>query len=120
MSTRSRIGIEKEDGTVESLWCHWNGSPDYTGTHLLAEYNTREKAAELVAKGDREHIDTDAGLYGEPPRHDKNAEEFWESIGSDWEEYGYLMTTDGTWHCHNDRGDEIVIPKPEPQEGKAA
>ena len=30
MATRSRIAIELSDGTVKSVYCHWDGYPDGT------------------------------------------------------------------------------------------
>lgn len=52
MATRSRIGILNKDGTVESVYCHWDGYPDNNGKILLESYQTREKVQELFVKGD--------------------------------------------------------------------
>jgi hypothetical protein len=51
MATRSRIGIENEDGTVSSIYCHWDGYPDRNGKILVAHYSDREKVKELIALG---------------------------------------------------------------------
>lgn len=29
MSTNSRIGILHEDGTTETIYCHWDGYPEH-------------------------------------------------------------------------------------------
>lgn len=52
MGTRSRIGIENEDGTVSSIYCHWNGYPSNNGKILVEHYTDREKVKELIALGD--------------------------------------------------------------------
>lgn len=52
MSTRSRIGIENPDGTIRSIYCHWNGYLAGVGTILLEDYQSREKINELLDLGD--------------------------------------------------------------------
>jgi hypothetical protein len=56
MGTRSRIGIEGEDGTVTSVYCHWDGYPEGVGAELLAHYNSAERAVELMKHGDLSSI----------------------------------------------------------------
>lgn len=51
MATRSRIGIENEDGTVSSIYCHWDGYPDNNGKILVEHYTDREKVKELIVLG---------------------------------------------------------------------
>lgn len=51
MSTRSRIGIEREDGTVESIYCHFDGYPAHVGKMLLEHYQDGEKIEELLKLG---------------------------------------------------------------------
>ena len=51
MATRSRIGIENEDGTVSSVYCHWDGYPSNNGKILVTYYTDREKVKELIALG---------------------------------------------------------------------
>ena len=51
MATRSRIGIENEDGTVSSVYCHWDGYPSGNGRTLVEYYSDREKVKELIALG---------------------------------------------------------------------
>lgn len=51
MATRSRIGIENEDGTVSSVYCHWDGYPSNNGKILVTHYTDREKVKELIALG---------------------------------------------------------------------
>ena len=52
MSTRSRIGIEKEDGTIESIYCHFDGYLSHNGKILLEYYTDINKVKELISLGD--------------------------------------------------------------------
>lgn len=114
MATRSRIGIELKNGSVLSVYHHWDGYPEWLGRILKTHYNTRAKAAELIDGGDMSSCWTEdrwgteekATGYGPqyysqrgedcPPRHDKNLEEYL----SEGEEYAYLYKN-GEWICYN-------------------
>lgn len=52
MSTRSHIGIQNEDGSLDVIYCHWDGYPSYNGAILLHHYQDPEKIRELIALGD--------------------------------------------------------------------
>ena len=52
MSTRSRIAIEKQDGTVESIYCHFDGYLSHNGEILQEHYSTKEKMEKLIELGD--------------------------------------------------------------------
>jgi hypothetical protein len=52
MGTRSRIGYETPDGSIESVYCHWDGYPSHNGTILLENYNGLDLVKALVALGD--------------------------------------------------------------------
>ncbi|MBQ3143436.1 MAG: hypothetical protein IJB89_02870 [Akkermansia sp.] len=52
MSTRSNIGIWNEDGSLDVIYCHWDGYPSYNGAVLLHHYQDLEKIRELIALGD--------------------------------------------------------------------
>ena len=52
MATRSRIAIEKENGTVESIYCHWDGYPENNGRILIENYKDHEKVQALIDLGD--------------------------------------------------------------------
>ena len=57
MATRSRIAIENEDGTVTSIYCHWDGYVDHNGMILQEHYNERSKVEALIALGDISYLD---------------------------------------------------------------
>jgi hypothetical protein len=51
MATRSRIAIENQDGTVTSIYCHFDGYLDGVGKKLFNHYD-REKTEKLMELGD--------------------------------------------------------------------
>jgi hypothetical protein len=126
MATRSRIGIELQDGSILSAYHHWDGYPTWLGRILETHYNTKEKVSALIDGGDMSCCWADEiwgkklpqGEYapeyysarGEncPPRYDQTREEYL----SDSEEYSYIFTSAG-WVCYdmnefNDNDPEIV------------
>ena len=126
MGTRSRIGIQLQDDSILSVYHHWDGYPEWLGKTLKAQYNTKEKVAELIDGGDMSTCWADEiwgkklpkGTYapeyysarGEdcPPRYDETREQFL----SDGEEYSYIFTSAG-WVCYdmnefNDKEPELT------------
>ena len=126
MGTRSRIGIQLQDDSILSVYHHWDGYPEWLGKTLKAQYNTKEKVAELIDGGDMSTCWADEiwgkklpkGTYapeyysarGEdcPPRYDETREQFL-SAG---EEYSYIFTSAG-WVCYdmnefNDKEPELT------------
>jgi hypothetical protein len=51
MSTKSLIAIENTDGTVTSIYCHWDGYLKGCGKTLLKHYNNRDTIEQLTALG---------------------------------------------------------------------
>ena len=111
MSTRSRIGILLPDDSILSVYHHYDGYPEWLGVTLKEQYNTYEKASELIDGGNMgccysdseydaetgEHIDVEprATYYGgkeEAPILSKNFDEF-TKIDS-WQEYSYVFVKD--------------------------
>lgn len=52
MGTRSQIGILESDGSVTSIYCHWDGYVEHHGPILRDHYKTEEKVRALLAIGD--------------------------------------------------------------------
>ena len=112
MATRSRIGLELADGSVLSVYHHWDGYPQWLGVTLNKKFNTREKVSELLDGGDISSCDSDTDwdlkeveshvqYYNDrgdntTPRLDKDLDTYL-SLG---EEYAYLFTND-EWVCYN-------------------
>ncbi len=52
MGTRSTIALEFADGTVQQVYCHWDGYLDYNGKILQEHYSDPFKLRELIDLGD--------------------------------------------------------------------
>lgn len=119
MATRSRIGIEQEDGTILSIYCHWDGYPSHNGRILLEHYTDRDKVSKLMELGAisslAKNLKPDIGVEhdfekpakgvvvayhrdrGEeiiPARANGSLEAF---AKSDFEEFGYILTKENQW-----------------------
>ena len=132
MATRSRIGIKLKDESVLSVYCHWDGYPEFNGKKLQEHFNSYEKAAELIDGGDISALWTNLGWNNEtlpetgplyysgrgedcPPRLDANKYDYL----AEGEEYAYIYTLNNEWVCYNryqfedNRMPEVVeIPVP--------
>jgi hypothetical protein len=51
MGTRSTIALEFADGTVEQVYCHWDGYLEHNGKILRDHYMNPFKVKKLVALG---------------------------------------------------------------------
>ena len=61
MATRSTIALEYADGTVDQIYCHWDGYLDYNGK-ILAEYYTDPfKLRDLIDRGDLSSLGPELG-----------------------------------------------------------
>ena len=52
MGTRSTIALEFADGTVQQVYCHWDGYLDHNGRILQEHYSDPFKLRELIDLGD--------------------------------------------------------------------
>ena len=52
MSTHSRIGMEQEDGSVKSIYCHFDGYPSHNGKILNESFKDHDKVKSLIDLGD--------------------------------------------------------------------
>jgi len=119
MATRSRIGMELENGVIKSVYCHWDGYPSHNGKILFEHYQDPEKIKALIDLGDLSSLDkevsTDLPHSFESPcdgvtvaYHRDRGEKF--SMRSDMsldfaisrlsrggEEWGYIYTKEGEW-----------------------
>ena len=60
MGTRSTIALEFADGTVQQVYCHWDGYLSFNGRILQESYDS-SKANQLVALGDLSSLRRDIG-----------------------------------------------------------
>ena len=52
MATRSTIALEYADGTVDQVYCHWDGYLEHNGKILFEHYSNPFKLQELMDLGD--------------------------------------------------------------------
>ena len=52
MATRGRIGIKLTDGSILSSYHHWDSYPEWLGVKLVENFNSYDKASELIDGGD--------------------------------------------------------------------
>ena len=58
MGTRSTIALEFADGTVEQVYCHWDGYLEHNGQILAKHYMDPFKVRDLIALGSFSSLDT--------------------------------------------------------------
>jgi hypothetical protein len=106
MATRSRIAIENQDGSVTSVYCHWDGYIKTNGVILDENYYTKDKVEELIALGDLSSLDETINrtvAYHRDQGDDliqtpfNNVEELFEDGFRSGVEYIYCFTKDGIW-----------------------
>lgn len=122
MSTRSRIGIERGDGSIQSIYCHWDGHPETVGMTLAWGYRMRGTAEALVALGDLSALgeglegcdaycrDQDEAWTNNRPESHPDAEAYREEYADGMIAYVYLFR-EGGWRVW-DRGEEEWRPLP--------
>jgi hypothetical protein len=117
MATRGRIAIELKDGSLLSIYSHWDNYPEHNGRILRTHYNTREKVTSLIDGGDVSSLWTDKDWNGNewsdckyqaltyamrgddcPPRLDADLCEY--LLPDNSEEYAYVFRN-GEWMCYN-------------------
>ena len=114
MATRSNIAIVNQDKSISSIYCHWDGYPEYVGKMLLNHYNNVGIINELLDLGNLSQLcgklySTDIHTFDKPEegvcvaygreRGEKNQEaivfedlgEFEDSASNSWADYQYLF-----------------------------
>lgn len=61
MATRSTIALEFADGTVQQVYCHWDGYLSFNGELLLKHYRDPFKVRELIDQGDLSALGEEIG-----------------------------------------------------------
>ena len=115
MGTRSRLGLELSDGSILSIYSHFDGYPEFNGVKLVENFNTLDKVKELIDMGDISCLWTNVGWNQEtleetgplpyssrgedcPPRLDADLCEYLLPDGA--EEYHYVFRN-GEWVCYD-------------------
>lgn len=104
MATRGRIGMELKDGSVVSIYSHWDNYPEHNGRILVSDYTTPESVKELIDGGSISSLKT---------------EQLWESKAVRTEDGNILRDENDNWVYaplrtpqplyHAERGDEISV-----------
>ena len=128
MATRSHIGIRNQDGTVEYIYCHWDGYPEHNGVILTEHYDTLDKVKELIALGDLSFLGPEIGekhdfdgelnatwcrAYGRD-RNDPNTEaktiSFNDLLENEGLNVSYVYVFDGDyWECFDTSNSSKII-----------
>ena len=117
MSTRSRIAIENQDGTVISVYCHFDGYVKGVGKTLFENYN-RETTEQLVELGDLSQLNesTETTIaYARDRGEDLNktiyidVEELFEMNSRGGLDYVYCLTKDNIWLVNKTTSNQVNI-----------
>ena len=123
MATRSNIAIVNQDKSISSIYCHWDGYPEYVGKMLLYNYNNAGIVNELLKLGNLSQLaenvnPTETHTFDKPQkdvcvaygreRGEKDQEaivfedlgEFEDSAKNSWADYQYLFDN-GKWSYRN-------------------
>ena len=101
MATRSTIALEFADGTVEQVYCHWDGYLEHNGAILLKHYADPFKLRDLIDLGDISSLGTVVGSKHDFSRLDTQIP------ASEYERlYGHMTTFYG-----RDRGEKGIDAK---------
>ena len=119
MATRSTIALEFADGTVQLVYCHWDGYLSNNGRILQEHYSDPFKLRELIDLGAISSLGAEIGekqnfndrstqrdewtlVYARDRGEDlvkhkfKNYEDYRKN--AQFEEYNYILRTDGNWY----------------------
>ena len=111
MATRSRIAIENQDGSVTSIYCHWDGYTSGVGKTLEKWYTTQAKVEALIELGDISSLDmtpTSTVAYHRDRGEDlvqskyNRVEALFDMGFNSGVEYIYCYTKSGQWLVSDD------------------
>ena len=133
MSTRARIGILNPNGSVDSIYHHWDGYPEWLGKKLVQNHNSLVDASNLMTMGDTSCIETktdwDRNELDEPiiltyamrgevsaSRHTVSLMQFFRQCVDCCAEYAYLWENDSwvAYRVHSQRLYKINMPTFDP------
>lgn len=93
MSTHSRIAVKNQDGSYESIYCHFDGYPSGVGKMLKEHYtDDPKKVDELMKLGDLSVLGEEIGVqhpfYGDQCEDCKDYDEYLSKYGTMCVAYG--------------------------------
>ena len=102
MGTRSTIALEYADGTIEQVYCHWDGYLAHNGQILLKHYSNPFILRDLIDLGDVSSLKPTIGT--------KHAFSHFELRAEEVAEYK-VLTENMTTFYGRDRGEDGVSAK---------
>ena len=112
MATRSTIAVKDADGSVRSIYCHWDGYPEGVGATLREHYTNTPKIEQLLGVGDISVLGSTLDVYPREiyPRETDTGLTTWvhasvkewrDDRARQWCEWGYLWDgVVGEWEVH--------------------
>lgn len=103
MSTRSTIAVELADGTVSSVYCHWDGYLEGVGQTLVDYYSDRDLAVQLVHGGSISSLGINIHETDYYPDCEswverwRNMDDYVQNMREYAQEYNYLLDSTGQW-----------------------
>lgn len=106
MATRSTIAIERKDGSVAQIYCHWDGYLENNGHILFENYQDADKVEQLISLGDLSSLgaDLDSCVFyahdrGETGTNARVFSNFGDYVKNrQIEEYEYVLRQDNKWY----------------------
>lgn len=120
MATRSTIAIEHQDGTVQCIYCHWDGYLSHNGKILQEHYQDPAKVSELMELGDLSILGPEIGEQQDFDNPETRREDWCLAYGRDrgetgvsaasfqddndylrnapFQDYNYILCSDGVWY----------------------
>lgn len=97
MSTRSAIARQNPDGSVDVIFCHWDGYLTGVGLELVGHYSTKSKLDRLIELGNISTLEDTIEATGAqnkgsfyPAEHHESLADFQESLVDSMIEYLYV------------------------------
>lgn len=131
MATRSTIALEYADGSVDQIYCHWDGYLSNNGDILRQHYTDPLKVRELMDLGDLSSLNPeigtqhsfddreagdrmctfygrDRGETGVEAKRFANFEEY--KAKHQYEEFEYILRKDGVWYVSCSQTKDSYLP----------
>jgi hypothetical protein len=116
MSTRSRIAIENQNGSVTSIYCHFDGYISGVGKLLKEYYTTQAKVEALIELGDISSLDmtpSSTTAYHRDRNEDLHktsylcVEDLFDLGFQSGEEYVYCFTKNNIWLVNEEGSNQV-------------
>jgi len=115
MSTNSAIAMKQEDGSIKSVYCHWDGYPSNQYPILVNGYGTTEFVDELIKLGNISNLEysVDSTIFYGRDRHEDDQEpesynDIAELMDSSLSAEYYYYFTGQKWNVFDGNGNDIT------------